>query len=487
MKIEKLIQNLEFSEIIGPKHHSILGLCLDSRESQNGFLYAAIKGTVSDGHDYIGAAIANGALAILCERLPEELIDNITYIRVEDSSQAIGQLAHEFYERPSENLKVIAITGTNGKTTSVSLLYDLFTSLGYTCGMLSTVQIKIADQTLPSTHTTPHAIAIHETLAKMKAADCTHCFMEASSHAIVQKRIAGLEIDVAGFTNLSHDHLDYHKTFADYRDAKKLLFDQLSPEAICISNKDDKNGEYMLQNTKASKYTYALQRPADFKCRIIEMDIAGMLLEINDQEAWFAITGDFNAYNLSLVYGIAFLLNEEHEQIITHLTKVGRVPGRFELMQSPKQGITGIVDYAHTPDALQNILNSINKVRTKNEKLITVFGCGGNRDAEKRPEMGRIASQLSDQVIITSDNPRDESPESIIKAIVAGVPPTEVKKLLEITDREQAIYTAIQLAQPKDIILVAGKGHEQYQEIQGVKRPFSDKEILLSGFNQYQK
>lgn len=487
MKLTSIIQNIEISEQFGNAQNDVAGLCLDSRKANKNFLYAAIPGTNVDGHDYIDKAIENGASYILCEKRPSTIQENVTYILVKDSANAIGNIASLYFGEPSKTIKVIAITGTNGKTTCVSLLHDLFTSLGYSCGMLSTVNIKIGEKILPSTHTTPNSIAIQQNLAMMLDAGCSYCFMEASSHAIVQKRLAGLDIEIAGFTNLSHDHLDYHQTFAEYRDAKKLLFDNLKPNASCISNKDDKNGIYILQNSSASKYYYALKQRADFSTKIIEMDIAGLQLSINNQTAWYPITGEFNAYNLSLIYGIAFLLNQKEEEIITHLSKVGRVPGRFEIIQSKAEKITGIVDYAHTPDALENILKSINKVRTKNEKLITVFGCGGNRDKEKRPKMGKIAAQLSDQVIITSDNPRDESPEEIINSIAGGVAATDVKKMLTITDRAQAIQTAIQLANPKDIILVAGKGHEQYQEIKGVKSAFNDIEILQTGFTKFQK
>jgi UDP-N-acetylmuramoyl-L-alanyl-D-glutamate--2,6-diaminopimelate ligase len=487
MNLKELIRDISLVKQEGLLEIEVEGLSLDSRTVKNGFLYAAIPGVNADGHEYIAQAIKNGARAILCEELPNALKKEVCYLKVESTSKSLGPIASKFYGEPSRYIKVIAITGTNGKTTCVSLLHDLFTSLGYTCGLLSTVNIKVGEKVLPSTHTTPNSIAIQKHLAMMLEAGCSYCFMEASSHAIVQDRLAGLNISVAGFTNLSHDHLDYHKTFKEYRDAKKLLFDNLNPDSACISNKDDKNGSYMLQNTSASKYYYALKHKADFSSRIIEMDIAGLLLNINNHEAWYPITGEFNAYNLTLIYGIAFLLNQKEEEVITHLSKVGKVPGRFEIIQSKKEKITGIVDYAHTPDALENILVSINKIRTKNEKLITVFGCGGNRDNEKRPKMGKIAAQLSDQIIITSDNPRSESPEDIIDAIASGVEAPNIKKVLQITDRAQAIQTAIQLAEPKDIILIAGKGHEKFQEINGVKNPFNDLELLYTGFNQFQK
>ena len=487
MILSQLIHNISDFKILGKDNQEVKGLCLHSGEAKEGFLYAAIKGFTSDGHDYISNAIENGAKTILCENTPSEKSSEVSYIKVEDSADALGKIASLYFGEPSKKLKVVAITGTNGKTTCVSLLFDLFKNLGYKCGLLSTVNIRIGDEIIPSTHTTPHSISIQENLALMVEKGCEFCFMEASSHAIVQKRMAGLELDVAGFTNLSHDHLDYHKTFAEYRDAKKLLFDLMPSTGACISNKDDKNGKYMLQNTMASRYFYGIKSPADFKAKILEMDMAGMHLEINNQEAWFQITGEFNASNLLLIYSIAFILGEQHEHIITTLSKVGKVPGRFEIIQSPKGKITGIVDYAHTPDALENILKSINKVRTKNESLITVFGCGGNRDQTKRPEMGRIAAKLSNHVILTSDNPRKENPEEIINQIEKGISPAHIKKTLSITDRRQAIQTAIKMAESSDIILIAGKGHEKYQDVNGEKKPFDDLDELRKGFTKYNK
>jgi UDP-N-acetylmuramoyl-L-alanyl-D-glutamate--2,6-diaminopimelate ligase len=486
MKVADLIFGVEVLSNVGAQKAEIVALTLDSREVINGSLYAALKGTQVDGHQFIDKAIELGATAILCGDMPQVLKDNVTYIQVADVSKSLGFVASNFYGNPSKLIKVVAVTGTNGKTTCTSLLYDLFTGLGHKCGLLSTVQVRVADEIYAATHTTPNAIAVQSYLRKMVDAGCDYCFMEASSHAIVQNRLSGMDVDIACFTNLSHDHLDYHNTFSEYRDAKKLLFDNLSSTAFCLSNKDDKNGAFMLQNTKASKFYYALKTSSDFKGKVIEMDIAGMLLNINKIEAWYQLTGDFNAANLLLVYGTAFLLEKTPEEIVTELTKVGRVPGRFEIIKS-NNGITAIIDYAHTPDALENLLRSVNGIRTKNETLFTVFGCGGNRDKTKRPEMAKAAARLSDKVLITSDNPRDEVPEVIIDEIEAGVPVEHKQKTISITDRKQAIRTAIMMAVKGDIIVVAGKGHETYQEIKGVKHDFDDRQIVRELFNELNK
>lgn len=486
MKVAALILGLEIDSMVGDDHSEINALTLDSREVSKGYLYAALKGTQVDGHEFIDKAISQGANAILCQDLPKDLREGVAYIQVQNVSKSLGMLASNFYDNPSKHLKVVAVTGTNGKTTCTSLLYDLFTGLGHLCGLLSTVEVKVAEETFAATHTTPNSIAVQSYLRKMVDAGCDYCFMEASSHAIVQNRLSGLDIDIACFTNLTHDHLDYHKTFAEYRDAKKQLFDGLSSTAFCLSNKDDKNGAFMLQNAKASKFYYALKTTGDFKGRVIEMDMAGMLLNINQVEAWYQLTGEFNASNLLLVYGTAFLLEKTQEEIVTELTKVGRVPGRFEIIRSG-QGITAVVDYAHTPDALENLLRSVNGIRTMNETLFTVFGCGGNRDREKRPEMAKVAAKLSDKIVVTSDNPRDEVPEAIIAEIEVGIPVEHKKKTISITDRKQAIRTAIMMAEKGDIIVVAGKGHETYQEIKGVKHAFDDRLVIRELFNELNK
>ncbi len=484
-RVADIIKNIANLAIEGVIDLEISGLSLDSRTVKENYLYAAIVGTQTDGHQYIDQAIENGATVILCNN---KYVQNktATYLITADVSKTLGLLAANYYDNPSNQLEVVAITGTNGKTTCASILYELFTEMGYHCGLLSTVAIRIGQKTLNASHTTPNAIAIQETMALMVKEGCTYCFMEASSHAIHQQRISGLKIAIAGFTNLSHDHLDYHHTFAEYRDAKKILFDQLPSEAFAISNKDDKNGVIMLQNTKASKFYYSLKQPADFKGKIIEMDIEGMLLNINEQEAWYRLTGGFNASNLLLVYGIAFLLGKMGEEIITSLSKVGRVAGRFETIKSIS-GITGIIDYAHTPDALLNLLITVNSIRTKNEKLYLIFGCGGNRDKTKRPEMGNIAAKNSDKVIITSDNPRNENEEDIIEDILKGVEPTDFKKIITISKRDQAIKTAVAMAEKGDIIIIAGKGHEQYQEINGLKHPFDDASFLKKAFKELEK
>jgi len=485
MTLENLLKNIGSYEMVGASNSNVNGLTLDSRAVHRGFLYAAVPGTQVDGHQFIDKAIEAGAKFILCNNYSGKQ-EGVVFIKVENVAKSLGLIAAHFYNNPSENMKVVAITGTNGKTTCATLLHELFTNLGYVCGLISTVEVRIDKEVIKSTHTTPNSIALQEMMAKMVLKGCQFCFMEASSHAIVQERMSGVEVAIAGFTNLSHDHLDYHKTLAAYRDAKKKLFDELSSTAFCISNKDDKNGAIMLQNTRAAKFYYAMSNPADFKGKIIEMDLEGMLLSINEKEAWYRLTGKFNASNLLLVYGVAFLLEEDTEQIITALSTVGRVKGRFELMKS-KTGIIGIIDYAHTPDALINTLNSTNGIRTRNEQLFTVFGCGGNRDKEKRPEMGKAAATLSDRVIITSDNPRNENPEDIIKDIEVGIPAELKKKSISITAREQAIFTAVSMAKSGDIILIAGKGHEDYQEIMGVKHPFDDRDILEKAFNQLEK
>lgn len=479
-----IIQAIKPASVIGNADKSISGVAIDSRNVEKGFLYAAMPGTITDGHAYIDQAIAAGASVILCQHIPNEHPE-VTFLVVAHVAKAMGEACHLFYGEPSKKLQLVGTTGTNGKTTVSTLLFELFSSLGHRCGLISTVENRIADSIIPSTHTTPDAAGLNALLAQMADSGCTYCFMECSSHAIHQDRIAGLHFTGAVFTNITHDHLDYHHTFDNYIQAKKQFFDQLPSTAWALTNKDDRNGMVMLQNTKAARYTYAMKSGADFTVKIVESDFQGMHLKLDGKEAWVNLVGAFNAYNLVAVYGAAFLLTSGEEEILIPLTRVHRVNGRFESIAGP-QRITAIVDYAHTPDALENVIKTINDIRGNNAQLITVVGCGGNRDAAKRPEMGAIAARLSNKVILTSDNPRNENPEQIIQQMEAGVEGQHYKKLLKITDRQEAIRTAVMLAQPGDVILVAGKGHETYQEIMGIKHPFDDKAILQTIFNQYQ-
>ncbi len=464
-------------EIHGDSNREVTELVIDSRKVTEDSLYIAMRGTVVDGHSFIASAIEKGASAIVCEELPETLVENVTYVQVKDSSKTLGHLASNFYGNPSQKLKLIGVTGTNGKTSVSTLLFDVFKNLGYPAALLSTVEIRIGEEIIPATHTTPDVITINRILAEAVEKGCEFAFMEVSSHGISQNRIEGLHFKIAGFTNLTHDHLDYHKTFEEYLKTKKRFFDQLEDTAIAITNVDDKNGNVMLQNTKAKKKSYALKTTADYHGKLLEVDFNGMLLNFNGKEFWTTLTGKFNVYNLLLVFGIAAELGFEQDEILQAISKLKRVSGRFETFKSDG-GIFFIVDYAHTPDALENILDSINDIRTKNERLITVFGCGGDRDHSKRPEMGNIATKKSTLAIITSDNPRTEDPAQIIKEIEAGVEPQNFSKYTSIPDRKEAIKMAIKFAEPKDIVLVAGKGHENYQEINGVKHHFDDKEVI---------
>jgi len=465
------------------KHHvhgstniDIKRIVIDSRQVQKGDLFVAIRGSLSDGHNYIQSAIEKGAIAI-CSEEKMDVSPEVTLIVTDDNHSALGHMSSEFYDRPSSKLKLIGVTGTNGKTTVATLLFHLFKNLGNTCGLISTVENMVDEEVIPSTHTTPDSIQLNALLAKMVERNCTYCFMEVSSHAIHQKRIAGLAFDIAVFTNITHDHLDYHKTFDEYIKVKKSLFDQLGPESFALINKDDRNSSVMTQNCKAFKYTYSLHSGSDFKAKIIEHDFNGMLLKIDNKEAWFQLVGKFNAYNILAAYGTAFLLEIPQERIITELTSLNSVSGRFEYIKT-ELGVIGVIDYAHTPDALQNVLETINAIRTTNEELITVIGCGGNRDHDKRPIMAAVACKLSNRVILTSDNPRTENPEAILADMQTGVQPQDFKKVLKITDRTEAIKTALSLAKEGDIILLAGKGHETYQEIKGVKYPFDDKKVF---------
>lgn len=477
MQLNELLKRIPVLEIQGDDSREVSELVFDSRRVTENSLYIAVRGTVVDGHSFIASSEEKGAIAIVCEEFPDNLNEDITYIKVKDSSKALGQLASNFYGNPSEKLKLIGVTGTNGKTSVSTLLFDVFKNLGYDSALLSTVEIRIADQVIPATHTTPDVITINKILAEAVEEGCEFAFMEVSSHGISQNRIEGLHFKIAGFTNLTHDHLDYHKTFDEYLKTKKRFFDGLDAESVAITNVDDKNGNVMLQNTKATKRSYALKTMADYHGRLLEVDFNGMLLNFNGKEFWTTLTGKFNVYNLLLVFGIASELGFEQEEILQAISQLKRVSGRFETFKSDG-GIFFIVDYAHTPDALENILDSINDIRTKNERLITVFGCGGDRDHSKRPEMGNIATRKSTLAIITSDNPRTEDPAAIIKEIEAGVEPQNFSKYTSIPDRREAIKMAIKFAEPKDIVLVAGKGHENYQEINGVKHHFDDKETI---------
>ncbi len=477
MQLIDLLNRISCINIQGETHVDVSEIVFDSRKAVDNSLYVAIKGSVSDGHDFIDAALKNGARVIVCEEMPEHTNAYVTYLHVKDSSKVLGHLASNFYGNPSRQLQLVGVTGTNGKTSTATLLFDIFKNLGYPSALLSTVEIRMVDEVIPATHTTPDIITINKILAEAVAKGCEYAFMEVSSHGIAQNRIEGLHFKVAGFTNLTHDHLDYHKTFEEYLKAKKRFFDELDDSAIAITNIDDKNGNVMLQNTKARKVSYAMKTIADYQGKILEVDFNGMLLNFNGKEFWTTLTGKFNAYNLLLVFAIAAELGFQQDEILQSISSLKRVSGRFETLKSDG-GIFFIVDYAHTPDALENVLDSINEIRTKNERLITVFGCGGDRDHSKRPEMGDIASKKSTLAIITSDNPRTEDPLAIIKEIEAGVQPQNFSKYTSIPDRREAIKMAIKFAEPKDIVLVAGKGHETYQEINGVRHHFDDKEVI---------
>ncbi len=449
--------------------------------------FFAIKGTLRDGHDFIEAAMAQGVSAVICETEPKNAPAGVTVVVVPDAAAAMGHMAAAFYDYPSRKLKLVGVTGTNGKTTCVTLLHKLYRELGYNAGLLSTVQNQINETVIPATHTTPDAITLQGLLAQMVKAGCTHAFMEVSSHALVQHRVTGVEFTGAVFTNISHDHLDYHGTFDEYIKAKKLFFDFLSRKAFALVNSDDKRAMVMLQNTKASKYTYALRKEADFKAKLIDNSIQGLQLELEGQEVWFRLIGTFNAYNLMAVYGAAILLGEDSPEVLASLSDLSSAAGRFDYVVSPEDQITAIVDYAHTPDALENVLQTIQQIRKPEQKVITVVGCGGNRDAAKRPVMADIAARLSDRVILTSDNPRDEDPQEILNQMQVGVKQVDLKKALSVIDRREAIKTAVMLAEPDDIILVAGKGHETYQEVKGERSPFDDKLILQEAFALLQK
>jgi len=485
-KLKDILYRVAVETVFGSTDVSIKSLVFDSRKVTDKDLFIAITGVITDGHNYIPSVIENGVSVIVCEVTPKEIQSGITYIVVKDTKEALAIMADNYYDNPSQHLKLVGITGTNGKTTIATLLYDQFKNAGFKSGLLSTVKIVIDDQEFPATHTTPDSISINYYLKLMVDHGVTHCFMEVSSHGIHQKRTDGLHFTGGVFTNLSHDHLDYHDTFAEYRDVKKSFFDQLPNSAFALVNIDDKNGKIMLQNTEANKFSYALKTVADYKAKILENQFNGLLLTINNNEVWSKLIGNFNAYNLLAIYATADLLGVEPLENLRLLSELESVSGRFQYLISDT-GITAIVDYAHTPDALKNVLETINTIRTNNEQVITVVGCGGDRDAAKRPKMGHIASQLSNQVIFTSDNPRTENPETILKDMEAGVEPQNFKKTLTIVDREQAIKTASKLATKGDILLIAGKGHETYQDVNGVKTDFDDYKIITETLKELQK
>ncbi|MCH7413392.1 UDP-N-acetylmuramoyl-L-alanyl-D-glutamate--2,6-diaminopimelate ligase [Belliella sp. R4-6] len=474
--LKDILYKVSLNSTIGNMDREISEIVFDSRKVVKDSVFVAISGTIVDGHDFIETALEKGASVIVCEVLPEKVDANITYVQVISSASALGIMAANYYENPSSKLKIVAVTGTNGKTTTATLLYQLFVEMGYVVGLLSTVENKINDEIIPATHTTPDALSIQALLRKMVDAGCTHCFMEASSHAIVQERTSGVRLTGAIFTNISHDHLDYHGTFDEYIKAKKKLFDELPKDSFALINADDKRGMVMLQNTKATRQSFGLKYPADFKAKILTNALEGLELDINGKQVWFRMIGEFNAYNILGVMATAVLLGEDEDEVLMQLSKVQGAQGRFDKISIA--GITAIVDYAHTPDALENVLKTIQGVRSGGEQVITVVGCGGNRDKTKRPIMAKIATQLSDKVILTSDNPRNEEPMAILREMEAGVNPVDFKKTMIIEDRREAIKTAGIMANKGDIILIAGKGHETYQEIKGVKYPFDDREIV---------
>lgn len=478
-----ILKNVDLIESTGDLETRITSVEFDSRKVVKDSLFIATRGTQVDGHSYISKAIDLGAIAIVCEEIPEEKPEEAIYIKVENSQQALGIIVSKWFDEPSSKIKLIGVTGTNGKTTIATLLHQLFSQLGYYCGLLSTIENKIGEQIIPSTHTTPDAIALNALLAEMVEKGCGYCFMEVSSHALDQSRTAGLDFDGAIFTNLSHDHLDYHVDFASYIKAKKSLFDNLKKSAFAITNEDDKNGMVMLQNCKAKSRTYSIRTLGDFNARIIENQINGLNLIIDGQDVWFRLTGEFNAYNLLAIYGTAIMLEQDRDEVLSQMSTIASANGRFDLMISP-EGITAIVDYAHTPDALENVLKTILDINTDKGRVLTVIGAGGNRDKTKRPEMAKIGAHYSQQLILTSDNPRFENPDDIINDMKVGLNPSELRKTLAITNREEAIKTAFAMAQTKDIILIAGKGHETYQETNGERQHFDDKEVINKLFNQ---
>lgn len=469
-------------QVTGDTSVEVTGLCIDSRKVAAGCVFIAVKGTFSDGHDFMEKAAEDGAGVIVGERLPAGKKEGVVYVQVKDSSEAAGKIADMFYDNPSSKMKVVGVTGTNGKTTVATLLFKLFEGMGYRCGLISTVQNHIHNEVVTATHTTPDAVSLQALLGRMADAGCEYVFMEVSSHAVHQQRIAGIRFAGGAFTNITHDHLDYHKTFDEYIRVKKKFFDDLPADAFALTNTDDKRGMVMLQNTGAKKNTYSLKAPATFKGRVLENNLTGLVMNIDGHEAHFRMIGTFNAYNLLAVYGVALLLGEDAMKVLPVLSDLHGAPGRFETYMSHNDKILGIVDYAHTPDALMNVLATINQLRISGQQLITVIGCGGDRDVAKRPLMAQAACEHSDKTILTADNPRSEDPEKILNDMEAGLNIAQKRKALRITDRKEAIKTACALAQPEDIILVAGKGHETYQEINGTRHHFDDREILTEAF-----
>jgi UDP-N-acetylmuramoyl-L-alanyl-D-glutamate--2,6-diaminopimelate ligase len=486
-KLSDILYKVSTTALSGNTNVDISNVQIDSRKVQKGSLFVAVKGVAVDGHQYINKAIEQGAIAIVCETMPLLHTEGITYVQTNNSAEAAGVIAYNFYDQPTTKLKLVGVTGTNGKTTIATLLYKLFTCLGYKCGLLSTVENQIGGKIIPATHTTPDAVSLNALLKQMVDERCEFAFMEVSSHAIDQKRIAGLEFAGGLFSNITHDHLDYHKTFDEYIKAKKAFFDALPSTAFAITNVDDKRGNVMLQNSAAKKYSYSLKTVADFKGKILENSLTGLIMTVNDQEVIFRLIGEFNAYNLLAVYGAAICLGENKEQVLQCLSNTTGAEGRFDYLISARERVIGIVDYAHTPDALQNVLSTIKKLKHGNEQLITVVGCGGDRDRTKRPIMANVACDYSDKAIFTSDNPRSEDPQQILNEMEAGLSSAAKRKYVSIVDRKQAIKTAVNMAGPEDIVLIAGKGHEKYQEIRGVKHHFDDKEVLMEMFELLNK
>lgn len=481
-KLNNILYNVSLKAVSGTTDIGFNKICFDSRKVKKNDVFVAVKGTQVDGHTYIPKTIGQGATVIVCEILPDILDEKVTYVEVKNSDEALSIMAANYYDNPSKKLKLVGVTGTNGKTTVATLLFDLFSQLGHKSALLSTIENRIGDKILKATHTTGDSLQLNENLAEMAKQGCTHCFMEVSSHALDQKRVAGVEYVGALFTNISHDHLDYHKTFDGYISAKKRLFDELPKSAFALVNTDDKRGRIMLQNTKATKSTYSLKSASDFKGKIVSNSLQGLEMTIDNHSIWFKLFGNFNAYNILLVYGAAVLMGEQPEDVLTVLSDIDPVPGRMEVVPN-KVKITALVDYAHTPDALKNVLETIGGLRTGNETVITVVGCGGDRDKDKRPLMGSIASEMSDKVIFTSDNPRSEDANTIIDEMKQGVGASNKRKVVALVNREEAIKTACLLASPNDIILVAGKGHEDYQEIKGKRLPFDDRKVLSEMLN----
>lgn len=483
MKLRELLHAIPVQQLEGALEMEVSSVYFDSREVSGDSLFVAVRGVHTDGHLFLDQAVANGATVLVVDTLPDQLHAHVTYVLVADTSYVLGLIAANFYSNPSKELKLVGITGTNGKTTIATLLFNLFKNLGYHVGLLSTVENKIGDSVTPATHTTPDPIALNALLRRMVDEGCDFCFMEVSSHAVAQQRIAGLRFAGGVFSNISHDHLDFHGTFEHYIKAKKKFFDDLDRFAFALTNVDDRHSMVMLQNTFAHKKTYGLKNMADFKTKVIESHFDGMLLHVDGHEVWVKLVGGFNAYNLLAVYGTAILLEQETMKVLTAMSEIQGAEGRFDVVRSTG-GISGIVDYAHTPDAVENVLSTIRELRKGNQQIITVLGCGGDRDKTKRPEMARVAVRMSDKVIITSDNPRTEDPMAIIRDMEAGVDAKDRKHVFTIAERKEAIRAACHLAQPGDIILVAGKGHEKYQEVNGVRQHFDDKEILIETFNE---